>query len=223
MSDLEFGVLSHFQFSVVQFWVFEFLSVDCRKLALWLLSLGLGLTPSFIVDCRKLALWLLSPGGLWLCGSGPGGPVAWWPWWLCWPCGSIWVLSFITVWVFWDNNFFYSDRKCCWVRKKNWVCEFCHILRFWVVTFRVFFLFFLTFRVLSDLEFCLIFSLQLSNFEFLSFVTFSVFALSHSEFCHIFSFWVLSQFEFLSSVTFWVLNCHNLSFVAFWVTSHLEF
>ena len=55
------------------------MSVDCRKLALWLLSLGLGLTLSFIVDCRKKLVaskswWVVALVALALVALWPGGP-----------------------------------------------------------------------------------------------------------------------------------------------------
>ena len=52
--------------------------------------------------------------------------------------------------------------------------------------------------------------------------------LSLIEFCHNWTFWVLSQFDFLSyhNLNFWV--CHNMTFwfchnMSFWVLPQLEF
>ena len=72
--------------------------------------------------------------------------------------------------------------------------------------------FFLCFFTIKVFEFCHHFSFWvLSLFVFLSFVTIWFF-----EFCHNFSFWVLSQFELLSFVTICVCEfCHHLSFYLF--------
>ena len=64
-----------------------------------------------------------------------------------------------------------------------WVFEFCHNLKFWVLSQ-------FEFWVLSQFE-----------FEFCPNLNF--------EFCHTLSFWFVSQFEFLSCVTIWVSKvCH---------------